>query len=161
MPPSVAGDGWRVALCACDNRSVELIAALTILAFVAVAAVHVYWARGGSWPGTDRTDLARRVVGTETFPSNRDTYGVVVALVLAVLLVGASARFWGAPVSDGWVRFGTWGVFAVLALRGVGGLIFSLEALRRGSTNPFVRPNIKIYSPLVIVLAIGVLIVAL
>jgi hypothetical protein len=104
----------------------EFIAVLTIVAFLVGAAVHVYWARGGNWPGTDRTDLARRVVGAETFPSNRDTYGVVVALVLAVLLVGASARFWGAPLSDGWVRLGTRGVFAVLAMRGVSGLIFSL-----------------------------------
>ena len=134
----------------------KIATGVTIAVLLLVAAVHVYWARGGTWPGSDRTDLARRVVGRDEFPANRDTYIVVGLLIVAAVLVGAVGG-WDLPVADGLVRIGAWGVFSVLALRGVGGFIVSAVAKVRGSTNPFIDHNLRYYSPLVSILALGVL----
>jgi hypothetical protein len=117
------------------------------------AAIHALWATGTNWPGTDRIDLARKVVGSETFPTNRDTWIVVGLLATATSLTVAASRGLRNHRLRRLVGLGASGVAAVLALRGVGGLALSTARLLSGSKVPFVSRDLLMYSPLCLVLA--------
>jgi len=105
---------------------------LSVFAFAAAiglmvaAGVHIYWAAGGTWPGADRSDLARKVVGsTDEFPSTALTLGVAVLLVAGGIVVGGATGVWTLPISDTLVTAASWVVAVVLVVRGLAGLILS------------------------------------
>lgn len=130
-------------------------ALVAVGSLVAAGVLHIYWATGGTWPGSDRTDLARKVVGsTDDFPSAAMTFGVAALLLVAAFVIGGAAGLWVIPVSDGLVRGAAWIVAGVLVLRGATGLISSAVREARGRGTPFTRRDLRIYSPLT--LAIGV-----
>jgi len=122
-----------------------IVAAIVI---AALAALHVYWALGGRWPGRNDTDLARRVIGTTRFPSP------VACLAVAAALLAAGGSVLLASVGAGGqlVRAFAWATFAVFLLRGVGGF---LDGKVRPSIrhHPYHRANLLLYSPLCLVIA--------
>ncbi len=121
-----------------------LTAALVLLA---IAALHGYWAEGGRWPGRDGRELAERVIGPDMPPPPRYASWIVATLLLAAaVLVGLRAL----SVENWIVTAGTITTVAVLAVRGVGGLVWS-GLVKRGST--FARLDRRIYSPLCLSLA--------
>jgi hypothetical protein len=131
------------------------IVAATIL--FAIAAIHVYWAFGGRWPGHDAESLARTVIGG---PPGMRMAPPIASLAVAALLTVACALLVvhrgllpiAAP--HGVVRVGVFGVAAVLLARGTYG--FFDERARpaiRGSR--YARLNTTMYSPLC--LAVGTL----
>lgn len=77
---------------------------------------------------------------------------VAVAALLAVtaLIALALADLVGWPLPSWMLRAGGWGAGAVLALRGVGGLVSTL-VLHQG-TPEFRRWNLALYSPLTLAL---------
>ena len=131
--------------------------ALALILFV-VAAIHLSWALGSTWPVNDPESLSAAVVGTPEatkMPSAGLTF--VVALMIAAaalwpLLWQALAPYphW---VPQTLVWLGMWCLAIVFLVRGVGGFL----PMAGKTIEPFRRLNRTIYSPLCIVLGAGYL----
>ncbi|GBE24126.1 hypothetical protein BMS3Bbin02_00391 [bacterium BMS3Bbin02] len=129
---------------------------VAVLALTGVALVHVAWGVGSPWPFGNGEDLARNVVGdTSHMPPPWMSLVVAGLMFVAALLLPAAADVIGAPVSDRLVNIGAYGVVAVLGVRGIGGLAMSFYLyFAKGDRTPFVRNDIRFFSPLVTVLAV-------
>ncbi|MCL1593292.1 MAG: DUF3995 domain-containing protein [Actinomycetia bacterium] len=128
-------------------------ALVAVAGFLAAAALHVYWAAGGTWPGSDRSDLARKVVGSvDDFPSTSATLAVAALLLAAAVVVGGAAGLWSLPVPEGLVSGAVWVVVVVMLLRGIVGLGLSGLRQARGKGTPFSVRDVLIYSPLTLLL---------
>ncbi len=129
----------------------DLAAIVACVVLTVIAGIHIYWGLGGRWPGTDEETLARKVVGGSRMP------GLVPCFVVAVLLFAsggllAVARGWITLEPAWWISVGPWVVVGVLACRGVGGFFaYRIRPELRGT--PFESLNLRIYSPLCVVLA--------
>jgi len=127
----------------------KVFALIAVVGLVAAGALHIYWAVGGTWPGSDRTDLARKVVGnTDEFPSAGLTFAVAGLLLFGALVIGGATGLWPLPVSDRLARAAAWVVVAVLLIRGVAGLVASGIREARGRGTTFTHRDLRIYSPL-------------
>ena len=121
---------------------------------MAVAAVHANWARGSSWPLSDRRRLARAVYGSEQMPSATACLAVSTLLTVGAGFVAGYPR--RAPRLG---RVGAAGVVAVLALRGVVGAVGFMPGLMSGLMpeqrvcEVFARWDRRLYSPLCLLLA--------
>ncbi len=154
--PSTWGRALRSAFAAANRlRRIPPLAALGVAAtgLVAAAAMHAMWATGTNWPGSDRVDLARKVVGGEVFPSDTATWIVVGMLTTATGFVAASLRRFRRPRVDQLVTFATSGVAGVLALRAIGGFVVSGGALIADRSGTFAPRDLLVYSPLCALLA--------
>ena len=116
---------------------------------VALAALHVIWARGGHWPLSDRDALFERVTPPGMArPGPPETWLIAVLLAAGAVLVALSAIG-----VDTWITFaGTMVVGIVLLLRGLGGLVVS-GLWRTDST--FARLDRRVFAPLCLALALG------
>jgi len=137
-----------------------IIAGLYIsLVMFLIALIHVYWAFGGRWPGTNEKDLVEKVVGRgESFPPAAITcFVTLVFLAMAVIPLlksGLVDTAIPAHLVDKTSLF-----FAVIFfLRGIGGY---LPIFEKTSAEIFVYYNRRIYSPLCISLGIAELILIL
>lgn len=125
---------------------------LTATVLLAIAALHVAWGLGASFPFADRDLLADSVVGTDTMPSSRACFSVASLLVLAAALV---ARF--VPLPRRLRAMALRVVTAVLVTRGVAGAMGRTSTISPGSDSPaFQRLDKRLYSPLCLWLAAGV-----
>lgn len=128
--------------------------------FFFLAALHVYWARGGFWPGTDAKSFLEHVVGSS--PSG-GTPSPAACLAVAFLLSVAACL----PLAlVGWVRLPFAGLSiasvplvqmaacvcgGVLLLRGLFGYVDHRVRPAILKT-PFFRLNRVLYSPLCLLL---------
>jgi len=116
-----------------------------------IAAVHLAWAAGSSWPLADRSELADAVVGRAGggVPPPSACVAVAGALTIASALIG------GRPAVDPRLRrAGARATVAVLGVRGSLGLLGRTDILSPGSASPrFRRLDRRIYSPLCLALA--------
>jgi len=150
------GQGSAEPVVPSEEKQVSLSALAAVLGMILAAAVHVYWAAGGTWPGTDRSDLARKVVGnTDEFPSTIMTIGVAALLTAGAVLVGGATGLWALPVSASLVRMASWVVAAVLVARGALGLIVSGWRQATGNGTPFTIRDALVYSPLTLLLGVS------
>ncbi len=133
------------------------MAALVVatLTLTGVAIIHIAWGIGSSWPFTTGEDLAHNVVGDrDRMPDPWMSHVVAGLMLIAVLLLLAAADVITVPASDWLVNLGAYGVVAVLLVRGIGGLAMSLYLyFARRNRSPFVRNDIRFFSPFVIALA--------
>ena len=135
--------------------TMTILAAATLTTLAAVAAIHVYWGFGGTWPRRDSRTLAELVMGPGTTEMPGPIPSVVVALALtamAALLLAARGTI-ELPVLTGQpLTVATWTAIAVLAVRGVGGFFQTMvQPSIRGSA--YARANVRVYSPLCVALA--------
>ncbi len=135
-----------------------VIALLLSVTFFYLAGLHVYWARGGYWPGTDTQSLLARVVGVSpsgTMPGPAACLVVTTLLSVAALIPLALLGWVPLP----WPLIAAYGCAAVLILRGVLGYVDHL--LRPGIVEtPFFRLNRWLYSPLCLLLGSSMLYLA-
>jgi hypothetical protein len=126
---------------------------LTAATLAAIAGLHVAWGRGSPFPFSDRDQLADAVVGTRRVPSPSACYAVAGALGAAAGLVQ------GVPTLPHELRrLGLLGVAGVLGLRGVLGLAGRTDLVSPGSdSGRFRRLDRRLYAPLCVALALGVL----
>ena len=118
-------------------------------ALVGLAGLHAAWGLGSTWPLPDRAALADAAVGTADVPPPAACFAVAAALGLAAALVDGRPR--RRPLLR---RVGAGGVVAVLASRGVVGLVGSTGLVSPGSSSPrYRRLNRRYYSPLCLSLA--------
>lgn len=125
----------------------------TASALAGIAALHVGWGLGASFPYEDRETLADSVAGSSSTPGPRDCFAVAWLLACAAGLVADVS-----PVGPAARRAGVFGVALVLAGRGVIGV-----AGRTGSIVPWTPSrhfndlDRRYYGPLCILLASGAL----
>jgi len=133
------------------------LAIVLVTVFALLASVHVYWALGG------RIALVAaipEVGGKPSFqPGAVITFAVACALFACAVLVAAVAGFVEVPGSSNVVQWCTFALALVLLLRAIGD--FRLVGFfKRVRGSRFARLDSVIYSPLCLVLAVGVFTVA-
>ena len=122
----------------------------------AIGLIHVFWALGGVWPGTDERSLARSVVGAKGI-GHMPPPGL--ALVVAALLFGAAL----VPLT--WLDFILGFVperFTAVALLALG-LVFAVRGIAgytpwfrtSNPEEPFATLDKRFYSPLCLALSAG------
>lgn len=133
-------------------RPVAIGASVTLFA---VAALHVAWGAGSTWPYPDSPTLARNVLGLADSPGAPPPAATfAVSGALAAAASAALARTSTHPRIRAAARLLTVPAAAVLALRGVGGFAQSLLT-PEAATEEFTRNDLRIYSPLCLALAAG------
>jgi hypothetical protein len=124
--------------------------AATALAIAALAGLHVYWARGGLWPGEDQASLAETVVGPGAqMPPSPAVWAVAGVLAASAGAVATTTALRDPPRV---VRTITRVTAGVLLARGVAGVALSLS---HGLDARFHRLDAVLYSPLCLALSRG------
>ena len=126
---------------------------LTAATLIGLAALHVAWGRGSSFPLADRDDLAEAVVGTSIVPGPLPCFGVAAALLVASSAVQNRPRWPARPR-----RVALAGIAAILGGRGLLGLAGKTGVVSPGSNGSrFRRLDRRFYAPLCLGLTAGVL----
>ncbi len=136
----------------------DIAAIVAAVVLAALGLLHAVWAAGLPWPLSSRSALALTVVGepSQRMPGRAATLAVAGLLVFAAIWVLSLRGLLLAKPQAGLVRaVVTWGMVAVLALRGVGGFF---EAALRPSIigTPYLRWSLRLYSPLSAALATAI-----
>jgi hypothetical protein len=136
-------------------RIVLAVALIAIFAFL--ASVHVYWAFGGQYAKVAAIPELR---GSPSFvPGRITTLLVACCLFACAALIGAATGFVDAPVPAMVIQWGCFGLALVLLLRAIGDFrLVGFFKTVRGSR--FAWLDSALYSPLCLVLALGVFLVA-
>ena len=127
--------------------------------FLSLAVLHVYWAAGGK---AGAAAAVPEVEGRPAFvPGPNATLLVALALTLGALVVLGRAGLWApARIPRTLFTVGTWVLCAVLLLRAVGdGRLVGFTKRVRGTR--FARRDTLFYSPLCLLLGLGLLGLAL
>jgi hypothetical protein len=129
----------------------RLTSRCTAIVLAAVAGLHLLWARGSSFPFSNRDDLAQSVVGSNNVPSAAACVAVSGALLSAAVLVAGTP-----PLPPMLRRLGVVGVTTTLATRGALGLAGRTDLVSPGSLSArFRRLDRRVFSPLCLALAAG------
>jgi hypothetical protein len=136
---------------------IALIAITTCLVFVVLALWHF---RMACWPQTGESAAVPSVDGKPLFvPTRTATLFVGVALLGCAALVGATAGFFWTGVPHKLLSWISYLLALGLLARGIGDFRYvGLFKKVRGS--PFARMDTRLYSPLCLLLAAGVSLVA-
>lgn len=141
---------------------------MTLLAYVLgavltmIAALHVYWGLGGVWPGTDPRSCARAVAGfkgIEAMPSPFACFAVAAVIVATALVVLALGSVFATPFDR--LSLAGAALFVALAFLFRGVLGFTPLWRRLTPEMPFAKYDLGYYSPLCLVLGIGIAVLAL
>jgi hypothetical protein len=141
---------------------VTILAIVLAVPLTLVAALHAYWGIGGVWPGTDARSCARAVAGfagIEAMPSPAACFAVAAVIVAVTLLVLALGGVFASPF-DRQPLAGA-ALFAALAFIGRGAAGFTPAWRRLTPEMPFARLDLRYYSPLCLLLGIGIAVLAL
>ena len=132
-----------------------IIAILMCAVLAVIAGAHAWWAIGGTWPSSDAATLARGVVGDGRARMPSAGMTAVVALVLVVVAVWPLllAGVLTVPLPRVVVMGVGAAMGAVFLLRGVAG--YSSAWRRRFRVEPFATRDVRYFSPLCLVLAVG------
>ncbi len=131
------------------------IAVFIALVLGTTAALHLYWALGGLWPGRSAADLESRVIGSRTgrMPPPLLTIGVALAIGLAGLWPLMYLGQVASPLPRGLVVAGMWVLAGIFLLRG---LVAYVPGLWQGGQDlPFYRLNRRWFSPLILAIGAG------
>ncbi|MBO6724989.1 MAG: DUF3995 domain-containing protein [Rhizobiaceae bacterium] len=120
-----------------------------------LAGIHVYWAAGGTWPGTDEASCARAIAGfrgIDRMPPPAASLAVAALLLIAALLALFLASGTNALPAGLMLLAGTGASFVFVA-RGIAGY---LPVWRRLTPEmPFARNDTRYFSPLCLALGAG------
>lgn len=135
----------------------DFIALIVTGVFVALSAVHVYWALGG---GAGKSAAVPELDNRPVFiPSAASTLAVAIALALCAVLVAASAGLIVSKVPALWVNGLAFLLALALVARAVGD--FRLVGFfKRVRGTRFARLDSALYAPLCLVLGVAVFYVA-
>ena len=134
-----------------------VLAVALIATFAFLASIHVYWAFGGRFAKVAAIPELR---GTPSFvPGRMATLLVACALFACAGLIGAACGFVDAPVSSLVIQWGCFALALLLLLRAIGDFrLVGFFKKVRGTR--FAWLDSALYSPLCLVLALGVFFVA-
>lgn len=136
---------------AVDMARIDVISGSTSGVLSGLAALHVAWGLGSTWPCADADALAETVVGGSTVPPPVACFAVAGALGTAAALVsGVPTRF------PRLLTLGQAGVASVLGARLVLGFLGRANLVSPDAPSPqFQRLDRRLYSPLCLALAAG------
>ena len=140
-----------------------LIATLMAVVLVAIAAIHLAWGLGMTWPGRDQQNLIDTVIGHPE-ATRLPGFAACVAVAVALLLAAAWA-LWGvgliaiAEVGVLGVPLGVSGlVVLVVVFLGRGVATYLPTPLSR-AVEPFRTLDRRAYAPLCLLLGMGFLVI--
>lgn len=123
----------------------------TSLVLAGAAGLHALWDAGGTWPSSDRRQLADAVAGTEEVPSAAACFAVTGTLLAAAALVA------GAGGQRPLARLARAGIAAGLLVRGTAGVTGATGLLVPWSPSPSFRAlDRRWYGPLCLALGSSV-----
>ena len=134
------------------------LAALLAVLLGVIAALHVYWAVGGSWgsdvvvPTTPDGPDANSDGSPAFSPGALATAAVAALLVVAALVPLGAAGAVDLPVPEELVRFAIWALAVVLLVRAVGDFRY-VGAFKRVRGTRFARLDDRFYTPLCLALS--------
>lgn len=128
------------------------VAMFLFLTLSSIAALHVYWAFGGLWPGATTKELIDTVIGV---PEMRAMPSKPVTLAVAgvIFLGGVIALFAGGllPFRPRWMLQAATGVLTLVFL-GRAGAGFWIAYHGSRASEPFATNDLLLYSPLCFVI---------
>jgi hypothetical protein len=131
-----------------------LMAVLVFLTLTAIAAAHVAWGFGASFPAGNRNDLFHLVIGATGRAKMPDLFQCLAAAA-AIFLSGAAALLVAGLVTlplPSW-SVTTLGVIVTLVFAGRGVAAYTPVWRRRFSKEPFATMDRSWYGPLCLLLA--------
>lgn len=141
-------------LCAGKQRESDVSAVLISGVLALIAAIHVLWAFGITWPAPTARDLAQRVAGFEgqhDMPPPLACIAVAVILMIGAGLALAVSGILPKPGPDWMYHLAIWGMAAVFAARGIAAYTKGWRALT--PVEPFATYDRRYYGPLCLILA--------
>ncbi|MEM6382878.1 MAG: DUF3995 domain-containing protein [Pseudomonadota bacterium] len=132
------------------------LANVIALLLMAIALLHLHWALGGKWPGTDETSLSHTVFGqngVDAMPDQSLTAVVSGLIALAALWPLVWVGPLALPLPDWFVGLGMVVLTLVFLGRGVAGYLPAVT--NRHAQQPFARLNARLYSPLITAIGVG------
>lgn len=139
---------------------INTIAWLLFAVLSAIAALHLLWASGSTWPVANREQFARTLIGIDT---DYETLSAGLCTAVALLIFAAALLpLWNIgsislPLPNWCKQSAPWVLLAVFALRGLSTYI--LPNLPR--CEPFRTLDRRYFAPLCLLLAAGYLLIAL
>ncbi len=120
-----------------------------------IAKIHIYWMKGGLWPGVDKQDLVNKVIGKGTnFPNNFECLFVVIVFVIMALFPLSLYYQFDIGLNDIYSKYILL-FFAFIFLIRASLMLFSF--LEKKATPDFVILNKRYYSPLCFTLSFSYL----
>ncbi len=127
------------------------IASLVFIPLLAIAAAHMIWALGGSYPARTPELLARTVLGTK----GRDRVPRLASAVISLLILAAGIVALSlADPAPGAVMIGL-GIALALVFAGRGLIGYTKAWQARTPVEPFRTMDRKFYSPLCLAIGAG------
>ncbi|MCF6320200.1 MAG: DUF3995 domain-containing protein [Rhizobiaceae bacterium] len=134
----------------------EFIAVILSLVLFVIAALHLYWALGGLWPGIDKASLTRTVIGA-TNMSTMPPAWLTVAVSACIFAASLFPLMWENLMPDLLPKvillLGMWVLSLVFIGRGIAG--YQPFFRKSNSEEPFASLNRKYFSPLCLLLGGG------
>jgi Protein of unknown function (DUF3995) len=137
------------------------VASILSAALLVITALHVYWGLGGVWPGRDQASCARAVVGfrgLDEMPSAFASFAVAACMALATLWPMAMISAFATPFSSEGLIAVAFLLSLIFLFRGILG--FTPQWRRLTPEIPFATLDVKLYSPLCLLLGCGFLFLA-
>lgn len=131
---------------------------LTALIFAALAALHVFWAAGGTW-GRAAAIPAAGVGGQRVLhPSPLGTLAVAAALLATALVVLGRLGVWAVPLPGWFFKWAAWGIALVFLARAVGEFRY-VGLFKRVRGTDFAFWDTWLFTPLCLLVAAAVVII--
>lgn len=135
----------------------NVIGVLLTATFVILALLHVYWSFGGE---LGHSASVPSVSGKRLFnPSPRETLMVAIALVACACAISGAIGWLGEAVPASVFRAVTMVVSLVFLLRAIGDFRY-VGFFQHGGDSPFVYWDLRLYSPLCLLIGAAALVVA-
>ena len=128
------------------------LASITFIPLLAMAMVHMMWAFGATYPAKTEADLARTVIGAQGI-EKMQSRGLSFFLSLAIFFAGIWALALTDPSDTLVLTLG--GVFFAMVFLARGILGYTKSWRARNPEEPFASFNIRLYSPLCLLVGIG------
>jgi uncharacterized protein DUF3995 len=135
----------------------NVLGVLLTATFVILALLHVYWSLGGQ---LGHSAAVPSVNGRRLFnPSPQATFMVAVALLACACAISGAIGWLGEAVPVSVFRVVTMAVAVVFLLRAIGDFRY-VGFFQRGSDSPFAYWDLRLYSPLCLLIGVATLVVA-
>jgi hypothetical protein len=124
---------------------------INTIIFTLIAIIHVYWAFGGPWGM--HSALPTKSDGNLSFePHPIVTLGVALGLWLFALITLGNLGLWDASLDRAYIKYGTWAITAIFALRALGDFRY-VGFFKTTKNTVFAKQDTRFYTPLCVVIA--------
>lgn len=141
---------------------VDQISILIFVVLLATAGIHVLWGLGNTWPLRSKQELINAVVGSKGL-SQMPSMGLTLLVAIGIAAAGVFA-LWGGGVVElplpRWMRKASLAVLAAIFLLRGAATYLGFGPITN-TVEPFYTLNIRYYSPLILAIGAGYLVLLL